>query len=150
MKRGLCISRHSFYTCAASDTQRGLSRDSPEVHLQLLSPVPLPMQCGLSDEVRCRQTYSPDLRERVVYQRMTLGYKIDQIATSLRMPRRVVERVLKFWRETGEVCGTGPGRSGNRSRIMDAEEMEVSASLLFCISIANTCTCLCPVSLVAR
>ena len=25
MKRGLCISRHSFYTCAASDTQRGLS-----------------------------------------------------------------------------------------------------------------------------
>ena len=94
------------------------------------------MRRDIPDGLRCRQTYSTDLRERVVYQRITLGHEINDISTSLNMSRRVVERVLQLWRRTGEVTSSGPGRGGKRSRVMDSEEMEVSGSfftlLLLC------------------
>ena len=98
------------------------------------------MRRDIPDGLRCRQTYSTDLRERVVYQRMTLKFKIDQIATSLKMSRRVVERVLKLWR--GEVSEPGPRRSGKRCRVMDSEEMEVSSLVLFSVFAANMHTLL--------
>ena len=47
-------------------------------------------------DVPCYRSYSSDLRERVVYQRCTLKYKIKEISTSLNMSQRVVEWVLKL------------------------------------------------------
>ena len=86
------------------------------------------------------RSYSSDLRERVVYQRCTLKYKIKEISTSLNMSQRVVERVLKLWRETGEVVNEGPGRAAKRCRVMDNEEIEVRSSLISSISVANGST----------
>ena len=72
-----------------------------------------------------RKTYSSDLRERVVYQRWSLKYKVKEISLSLNMSQRVVERVLKMWRETGEVVSEEPRRARKNIRVMDEEEMNV-------------------------
>lgn len=51
-----------------------------------------------------RQHYSRDLKERVVYQAYTLNKRTTAIAIDLDIPLRVVQRVLRSWREVGEVC----------------------------------------------
>jgi transposase len=61
-----------------------------------------------------RHQYSRDLKRTVIHQAYTLGYSSSQIATSLNVPLRVVQRVRKVWGEIGEVCkdrtrlGRGP------------------------------------------
>ena len=79
----------------------------------------------LPDHLRQRQTYSEDLRKRVIYQRYTLEKKIAEISLDLNISKRVVERILHLWRTTGEV--TAPKKDDNKKiRIMAPQEMEVS------------------------
>lgn len=51
-----------------------------------------------------RETYSRDLKRRVIYQANTLGYSNTEIALSLNIKLRVVQRVRKRYEDTGEVC----------------------------------------------
>ena len=51
-----------------------------------------------------RQNYSRDLKRRVIYQAHTLQKTSTEIAISLDMPLRVVQRVRQVWSEIGEVC----------------------------------------------
>ena len=52
-----------------------------------------------------RHQYSRDLKKRVIYQAFTLRkLNTTQIAIDLDMPAHVVQRVMKTWREIGEVC----------------------------------------------
>ena len=78
------------------------------------------------DSRHTRRSYSKDIRNLVIYQKCTLGYRTADISIHLNISHRVVQRILKLWRETGEVT-EGPGRLGKRSRVMDCEEMEVHA-----------------------
>jgi hypothetical protein len=55
-------------------------------------------------DVSIRKRYSRDLKRRVIYQARTLGKQSTQIAISLDMPLRVVQRVQQVWDEIGEVC----------------------------------------------
>jgi FixJ family two-component response regulator len=50
-----------------------------------------------------RQRYSLDLRERVVFQRHTLGRKTKRIARELDIPLRVVQRILEMWADLGKL-----------------------------------------------
>jgi len=84
----------------------------------------------LPEHLRQRNNYSRDLRERVIYLRYAIKFKISQIAFILNMSQRVVERTLQQWRSTGEVGQIGFGRSRKRCRSMDSEEMEVCNSVL--------------------
>ena len=70
----------------------------------------------LREHQRQRQSYSEDLRKRVIYQRITLEKKIDDIAHDLNMSKRVVEHIPNLWRTTGEVMSQEPGKAGNDSR----------------------------------
>ena len=88
------------------------------------------MPRDILDEDRCRKSYTVDLRERVVYQRFVLGLKITEISLYLNMSKRTVERILQLWKEMGEVIPNGPGQSGQRQRILDHEEIAVSAVYL--------------------
>ena len=92
-----------------------------------LTPAIMPRHpdCAVS-----RRTYSNDLWEHVVYQRFPLGSKVSKIANSLNMSQRVVERVLKQWKDTGEVAVDPSVRSKKRSRVMDQEEHEVCQIVL--------------------
>jgi transposase-like protein len=85
----------------------------------------------LPEHQRQRQTYSEDLRKRVIYQRFTREKKIDEIALDLNMSKRVVERILNLWRTTGEVMSQEPGKKGKRRKIMTQEEMEASNRPIF-------------------
>lgn len=73
--------------------------------------------------IRSRQRYSSDLKRRVVYQAYTLKMETKDIAKSLDMPQRVVQRVLKCWREIGDVC-QDPGRAG-RALLMSPKSVDV-------------------------
>ena len=49
-----------------------------------------------------RQTYPDELKDRVIWQYYGLFIQdTSAIARNLRMPRRVVQRVLKVYRDTG-------------------------------------------------
>ncbi|KAF8236349.1 hypothetical protein L208DRAFT_1528436, partial [Tricholoma matsutake] len=48
--------------------------------------------------------YSRDLKKRVVYQAFTLEKTTTEISINLDIPLRVVQCVLKCWKEIGEVC----------------------------------------------
>jgi transposase len=79
----------------------------------------------VQDTERCRQSYSQDLRERVVYLRYNLKYKIDEIAVVLNMSKHVVERTLQLWRNTGEVMSSQQAKDQKRARVMSTNEIEV-------------------------
>lgn len=51
-----------------------------------------------------RKQYSRDLKKHIVYQAFTLEKTTTEISIDLDIPLRVVQRVLKCWREIGEVC----------------------------------------------
>lgn len=50
-----------------------------------------------------RKHYSHDLKKRIIYQVLTLEKTTTQISIDLDIPLRVVQRILKMWREVGEV-----------------------------------------------
>lgn len=75
-----------------------------------------------------RQHYSRDLKLRVVYQKFTLGYATTKIAINLQMDLRVVQRVLKTYKDTGDVCENRTGMG--RPPLMTPDAAEVSATLL--------------------
>ncbi|KAF8145935.1 hypothetical protein K438DRAFT_1781470 [Mycena galopus ATCC 62051] len=58
----------------------------------------------IKPHVPVRTHYSKDLKQRVIYQRFTLGYKPTKIAIHLNIPLRVVQRVITTWKEIGEVA----------------------------------------------
>jgi len=62
--------------------------------------------------IRQRKHYSRDLKRIVIYQRHVLAKKPTEIAIDLDIPLRVVQRVIKTWKNIGEVCQdrTGPER----------------------------------------
>jgi hypothetical protein len=71
-----------------------------------------------------RQTYSRDLKHRVIYQSKVLGYPSTKISISLDMPLRCVQRVCRMWDEVGEVCKDRT-RIG-RAPLMSSDAVEVS------------------------
>lgn len=77
---------------------------------------------------RLRRHYSRDLRQRIIYQHTTLRMSTSQIATTLDMPRRVVQRTLQVWREVGDVVRNP--RILNRAALMDPQHVGVSDHLL--------------------
>ena len=73
--------------------------------------------------LNCVRAYHLDLKKRVVYQVYTLGMSTTEVSISLNMPLRVVQRVLKTWREIGEVCRD---RSGlGRAPLMKGDSIKV-------------------------
>lgn len=70
-----------------------------------------------------RRHYSKDLKQRVIYQAFTLNKPTTEIAISLDMPLRVVQRVIHTWQEIGEVCrdrrhiGRAPLMSPDNSKV---------------------------------
>jgi transposase len=83
------------------------------------------MPRNIPEHLRQRRTYSEDLRKRVIYQKYTLQKPIQQISIDLNISRRVVERILKFWRDTGEVVPLETGRRNPRKKVMTDAEVEV-------------------------
>ncbi|KIJ46833.1 hypothetical protein M422DRAFT_226531 [Sphaerobolus stellatus SS14] len=79
-------------------------------------------------ELRQRRTYSEDLKKRVIYQRFTLERTVNDIAVNLDMPKRVVERVLQIWKDTGEV-ELESGKKKKRLTIMTDDEKEFLLAL---------------------
>ena len=75
-----------------------------------------------------RQQYSRDLKKRVVYQAFTLEKTTTEISIDLDIPLRVVQRVLKCWREIGEVCKDRT-RMGH-SPLMKPDEVKVSGEFM--------------------
>lgn len=54
--------------------------------------------------IRTCDSYSRDLKQRVIYQAHTLKMSPTEISISLDIRLRVVQRVIKTYRDTGEVC----------------------------------------------
>ncbi|KIK76757.1 hypothetical protein PAXRUDRAFT_412676 [Paxillus rubicundulus Ve08.2h10] len=75
-----------------------------------------------------RQHYSRDLKQRVIYQAQVLGNSSTAIAISLDMPIRVVQRIIKLHRDTGDVA-TECTRHG-RYPLMPAAAVEFMLALL--------------------
>jgi transposase-like protein len=75
-----------------------------------------------------RKQYSRDLKKRVVYQAFMLEKTTTEISTDLDIPLRVVQRVLKCWREIGEVCKDRT-RMG-RAPLMKPDEVKVSQEFM--------------------
>ena len=70
-----------------------------------------------------KQKYSWDLKGRAFYQAFVLKMKPTEIAISLDMSVRVVQHVLKMWREIGDVC---KGRKGKgRAPLMKNDAVRV-------------------------
>ena len=79
-----------------------------------------------------RRHYSKDLRERVIYQRFTLGMSTTEIAKNLDMSLRVVQRVLKLWDEVGEVVRDPKAYAKlGRARLLDTRGIEVRNAISF-------------------
>jgi transposase len=70
-----------------------------------------------------RQSYHSDLKKRIVYQVYTLGMSTTSVAISLNMPLRVIQRVLKAWKTTGEVCRDR--RDRGRAPLMKRDAVKV-------------------------
>lgn len=102
----------------------GCSTPVTHCHI-LLSFVSTTPTMSDSDHVQHRQTYSEDLRERVIYQKYSLHKKTADIAHDLNISVCVVQRVLQLWRKSGEVIPVGPGWSNKRRRMMMPHEQEV-------------------------
>jgi transposase len=73
-----------------------------------------------------RRHYSRDLKERVVYQRYTLGLTTTEISKNLDMSLHVVQCVLKLWDEIGSAVKDPKtyGRQG-RACLLDTRGVEV-------------------------
>jgi hypothetical protein len=100
----------------------------------------------VEEALRCRQTYSQDLRERVIYLRHGLEFKIDEITLVLNMSKRVVERTLQLWRNTGEVMNPQSRKQQKRARVMLPSETEVGGRFIKGLSQADSpfAVSLCP------
>lgn len=68
-----------------------------------------------------RQHYSRDLKTRIVYQAYTLHKNSTDISIDLDIPMRVVQRVLRSWKEIGEVFKDR--RRVGRAPLMKGEEV---------------------------
>ncbi|KZV80580.1 hypothetical protein EXIGLDRAFT_705021 [Exidia glandulosa HHB12029] len=53
-----------------------------------------------------RRRYSKDILGVVIYQYYVLDHGTEEISRNLRIPRRVVQRALKTFKDTGEPCNT--------------------------------------------
>jgi hypothetical protein len=73
----------------------------------------------------------------VVYQAFTLGKTTTEISIDLDIPVRVVQRVLKCWREIGEVCKDRT-RMG-RAPLMSQEAIMVSLGLFQSNALSKIC-----------
>ena len=73
-----------------------------------------------------RHHYLKDLKQCVVYQQFTLGMETVEIARSLDMSVRVVQRVLRLWEEIGEVV-KDPRQYAKKgwARLLDTASVEV-------------------------
>jgi hypothetical protein len=74
-----------------------------------------------------RQHYSKDLRDRVIWQKFTLQKVTSEIATDLNMSLRVVQRIIKMWREIGDVVASP--RNLSRSPTMSEAQIQVRSHL---------------------
>ncbi|KIJ25253.1 hypothetical protein M422DRAFT_81019, partial [Sphaerobolus stellatus SS14] len=69
-----------------------------------------------------------EVKKLVIHQRFTRKMTVNAIALTLNMPKRVVERVLQTWKETGEVH-LEAGRKNKRITIMTDDEKEFLLAL---------------------
>jgi len=78
-----------------------------------------------------RKYYSKDLKERVVYQRLTLGLSTMEIAKNLDMSPRVVQQVLQLYQEIGNVIKDSKtyAKQG-RCQLLDTDSVEFLLALL--------------------
>jgi hypothetical protein len=82
--------------------------------------------------VPIRQTYSRDLKRRVIYQSTVLGRCPTSISIELDMPLRVVQRVIMTWKEIGEVSRERKGRG--RAPMLSQSETKVSTYIVLLLS----------------
>jgi len=82
--------------------------------------------------VIARRRYSRDLNQHVIHQFETLGWSTDQIAVSLDMSVRVVQRTLQTWQEIGDVVKDPLSylRRG-KPRLLDTQSVEVRCSFRY-------------------
>lgn len=71
--------------------------------------------------------YSKDLKERVVYQQLTLGLSTMEIVKNLDMSPRVVQWILQLYQEIGNVIKDSKtyAKQG-QCRLLDTDSVEVS------------------------
>ncbi|KAF8576345.1 hypothetical protein K439DRAFT_1367501 [Ramaria rubella] len=86
------------------------------------------MPIVIPDHLRQQQTYSEDLRKRVIYQCYMLERQIETISSDLNISKRVIERILHLWRTMGEVMI--PQKKKKRIRVMTPQEMDLSIPLV--------------------
>jgi hypothetical protein len=86
----------------------------------LLPSQPMPRRRRL---VPLRNTYSPDLKQRVIYQAFTLGKSSTEISINLNIPLRVVQRVKQTWQELGVVCRNRRGMG--REPLLSPQQTQV-------------------------
>jgi transposase len=77
-------------------------------------------------QVPLRQRYSLDLRMRVIHQKHTLKRKTRQIARDLDIPLRVVQRILKLWKDLKDL--SPPNHRHNVPKL-NSEHLDVCISL---------------------
>src|SRR6266481_4528128 len=109
---------NSYFRDIHAHVSHCVTRLFPQSLCSLNMPQPPPVLCS-------RHTYSTDLWECVIYQKYTLGSKVADISTSLNMSWHTVKHILNLWGMTGKVSPSVPGRTKERCRIMDTEEIEV-------------------------
>jgi hypothetical protein len=84
------------------------------------------MSQEVPEHVPERRYYPVELKKVVIHQRFTLKMRVHEIALNLAMPKRVVERVLQVWMETGEVHEDLRRKKGQKKKsVMEEEEKEV-------------------------
>jgi transposase len=77
-----------------------------------------------------RRHYSKDLKEQVIYQRLTLGKSTTEIAKDLDMSLRIIQRVLKVYEEIGEVVKDPKMHAKwGKAKLLDTHCVEVSHTL---------------------
>src|ERR1700742_3509184 len=73
-----------------------------------------------------RRRYGSDIKKLIIHQHFELSRSTAHIAISLSMPQRAIHRIVKMWREIGDVIRE-PQRVG-RAKILSDVHVRVSSN----------------------
>ena len=76
-------------------------------------------------------TFSEDLRWRTIWMKEMLGYQVDEVAASLRMPPRTIERYVLKVLNFGEVKANTIGRPINSVAMRLHVEVLITKAVVF-------------------
>lgn len=82
-------------------------------------------------EERLRRRYGRVEKQMMLYQYFQLKWPPARISVALNIPRRVISRVVKMWKELGDVVRE-PAQVG-RSKIMEDNHIQVNTHISICL-----------------